>query len=98
VNPRRSALALVAVSLTALTACGASPPPAEELAFEAIDSLDVDDAVKACMRAEIEGFSLTDDQAAGFENLDDVAAKAAGGNELAQNIIDDLEAALTACN
>ena len=95
---RTSALAAVTVSLAALTACGASAPPAEELALEAIDALDVEESVKACMRAEVEGFSLTDEQAAGFTDLDDVAAKAAGGNELAQNIIDDLEAALTACN
>lgn len=97
-NPRRSALALLVVSFTALTACGATPPPAEELALEAIDSLDVDETVKACMRAEIEDFNLTDEQAAGFADLDDVAASAAGGNELAQNIIADLESALTACN
>lgn len=97
-NRRRSVLAAAVASLTVLTACGASPPPAQELALEAIDTLDVDETVKACMRAEVEGFSLTDEQAQGFKDLDDVAAKAAGGNELAQNIIADFEAALTACN
>jgi hypothetical protein len=98
VNRRRSVLAAAVVSLTVLTACGASAPPAQELALEVIETLDVDEDVKACMRAEVEGFGLTDEEAQGFEDLDDVAAKAAGGNELAQNIIADFEAALAACN
>jgi len=90
-------MSLASLSLVLLTACGTSPPPAEELAFEVIDTLDVDESVKACMRDEVTGFSLTDEQAQGFENLDDVAAKAADGNELAQNIIAAFEASLAAC-
>ena len=93
----RTILSAVALSMTVLTACGASAPPAEELALEVIDTLDVEESVKACMRDEVTGFTLTDEEAVGFVDLDDVAAKAAGGVEQAQNIIDDLEAALAAC-
>lgn len=84
-----------------LSACGASAPPARELAHEMIDSLDpaeVDDTVKACMHAKVDDFGLTEEQAQGFEDLDDVADKAAGGNELAINIITDFQAALASCN
>ncbi len=82
----------------ALTACGASSPPAEELALEVIESLDVDESVKECMRDEVTGFTLTEEQAQGFVDLDDVADKAARGNEQAQNIMADFEASLAACN
>jgi hypothetical protein len=100
VKRRRSLLSVAVVSLTVLTACGASSPPAAELALEAIDSLDdeeVPEAVKACMRDEVTGFTLTEEQAQGFRDLDDVAQKAADGNEQAQNIIDAFEASLAAC-
>jgi hypothetical protein len=81
-----------------LTACGASAPPAKELADEVIETLDVSDAVKACMKAEVADFSLTDEQAQGFQDFDDVAAKADGGNELALGIMADFQAALASCN
>lgn len=81
-----------------LTACGASAPPAKELADEMIDTLDVSDSVKACMHAEVADFSLTEEQAQGFEDLDDVADKAAGGNELALGIMEDFQTALASCN
>jgi hypothetical protein len=97
VSRPRTILSAVALSVTVLTACGASAPPAEELALEVIDTLDVEESVKACMRDEVTGFTLTDEQAVGFVDLDDVAAKAAGQNEQAQNIIAELEAALAAC-
>ena len=96
-NVPRSILAVAALSVTVLTACGASAPPAEELALELIETLDVDEAAKACMRDEVTGFTLTEEQAQGFENLDDVAQKAADGNEQAQNIMDAFEASLAAC-
>lgn len=95
---RRSLLAVVALSFGVLTACGASAPPAKELADELIDTLEVSDAVKECMHAEVESFQLTEQQAQGFEDLDDVAAKAAGGNDLARSIMDDFQAALASCN
>ena len=91
-------LPVAVVALSVLTACGASAPPARELANELIDTLDVSDGVKNCMYAKVDDFSLTEDQAQGFEDFDDVAAKAAGGNELALGILDDFEAALASCN
>lgn len=85
-------------SVTILSACGASAPPARELAIEMVDTLDVSDAVKDCMRDEINGFTLTEEQAAGFSDFDDVANKADGGNETALQIMADFEATLAACN
>lgn len=95
---RRSIIALAAASVTVLSACGASAPPAKELATEMVDTLDVSDAVKACMRQEIEDFSLTEEQALGFSDFDDVASKADGGNELALQVMAEFEAVLAACN
>ena len=86
------------LSLSVLTACGAAAPPAKELADELIDTLDVSVEVKACMHDRVAGFTLTPDQATGFSDLDDVAAKAAGGNELAIAILGDFQAALASCN
>ena len=63
-----------------------------------IDTLDVSDSVKSCMHAEVEDFSLSEEQAQGFEDFDDVAAKAADGNELALGIMEDFQFALAACN
>ena len=90
------------LSLGVLSACGASAPPAKELADELIDTLEVDgvplsDSVKECMHTEVENFQLTEQQAQGFEDFDDVAAKAAAGNELAKAIIEDFQAALASC-
>lgn len=96
-NTRRSLAA--ALTLTAvLTACGASAPPARELANEMIDTLDVSDSVKECMHDAVDDFRLSDEDAQGFDDLDDVAAKADGGQERAIQIMDDFEAALAACN
>lgn len=62
-----------------------------------IETLDVSDSVKECMHQAVEDFSLTAEQAQGFEDFDDVASKADGGNELALRIIDDFEASLATC-
>ena len=97
-SPRRTFLPLAVVAVSVLTACGASAPPAKELANELIDTLDVSDEVKDCMHTKVDDFSLTEDQAQGFEDFDDVATKASGGNELALGILDDFEAALASCN
>lgn len=97
-SPRRSLVPLAVVAVSALTACGVSSPPAKELADEMIETLDASDSVKACMHAEVADFSLTEEQAQGFEDLDDVADKAAGGNELALDIMADFQSALAACN
>jgi len=98
VNLRRSSsvLALVAGALV-LSACGSGAPPAAELADEMIDTLDVSDEVKACMKAEVEGFELTEEEATGFADLDDVAAKAADGQAQAQQIMARFEASLAGC-
>jgi len=98
VSSRRSIIALAVASITVLSACGVSAPPARELANEMVDTLDVSEPVKECMRQEIDDFSLTEDQATGFSDLDDVAAKAAEGNELALQIMGDFQSALASCN
>ena len=88
----------LALGALALTGCTNSAPPAAELADEMIDTLDVSDAVKTCMKAEVEGFALTEDEAKGFEDLDDVAKKADAGQEQAKQIIARFEEALASCN
>lgn len=95
---RRCFLPLAVVGVSLLTACGASAPPAKELANEMVDTLDVPDSVKACMHEAIAEFSLTEEQAQGFKDFDDVATKADGGNALAIGILADFEAALASCN
>jgi hypothetical protein len=81
-----------------LTGCTNSAPPAAELADEMIDTLDVPDAVKDCMKAEVEGFELTEEEAQGFEDLDDVAKKADEGQEQAKQIMARFQEALASCN
>ena len=53
--------------------------------------------IRVCMRAEVADFSLTAEEATGFENFDDVTAKADGGNELALRIMDRFRDALASC-
>ena len=95
---------LAALALTGmLTACGASAPPAKELADEMIDTLEengtpVSDEVKACMHKKNDEFELTPEEAKGFKDLDDVASKAHGGNAQAKEILARYEAALASCN
>jgi hypothetical protein len=98
VSSRRSIIVLAAASITVLSACGVSAPPARELALEMVETLDVSEPVKECMRDTINDFSLTEDQATGFSDFDDVAAKAADGNELALQIMGDFQTALASCN
>lgn len=93
---RRSTLLVLAAAVV-LPACGSAAPPAKELATELIATLDVSDAVKDCMYDAVDGFTLTEEQAVGFEDFDDVATKADAGNELALRILADFEASLAAC-
>jgi prophage tail gpP-like protein len=86
-----SVFALVAGALV-LTACGNSAPPAAELAEEMIDTLDVSDTVKTCMKEELAGFEFE-----GFADLDEVASKADENNADALEIMDNFEAALASC-
>lgn len=97
-SSRRSIIALAVASITVLSACGVSAPPARELALEMVETLDVSEPVKECMRREIDGFGLTEAQATGFSDFDDVAAKAAEGNDEALQIMGDFQSALAACN
>ncbi len=103
-RPPRSLLAGVAL-VAVLSACGASAPPADELANELIDTLESDgvplsDAVKACMHRVVDEFELTPEeaQATGEDNLDGVASKADEGQVASQAVIDRFQAELTACN
>lgn len=91
-------LVLVSLSLGVLAGCTASSPPGKELAEEMIDTLDVSDEVKACMQARVDEFALTDEELVGFSDFDDVADKAAGGNEQALRILARFESELAACN
>ena len=101
-NVRRSSRSLIAAGIAALalTACGTSPPPANELAKEMIDTLEVakDPKVKDCMYKVVDEFTLSDEDAQGFDNLDDVADKAADGQARAIEIMNRFEADLAACN
>ena len=94
----RRLIATVVLALGVVTACGASSPPARELANELIDTLPVSDEVKDCMHDEVDTFALSEEDALGFTDLDDVAAKAAEGNERAIQIMNDFQAALASCN
>ena len=85
----RSVLAAVILSAGALTACGASAPPADELAIEVIESLDVSDSVKACMIAEVDTFAA--------EDLDQIAAAADDGDAEGLAAIAAFQAALEDC-
>lgn len=88
----------LAAGVLVLSACGDSAPPAAELADEMIDTLDVTDAVKACMKDELANFELTEQEATGFADLDDVAEKASEGQEQAKQIMARFEEALASCN
>lgn len=92
-------LPLAVVALSVLTACGASTPPATEVAHEMIDTLtELPLPVRDCMHAKVDDFGLTEEQSLGFKNFDDVATKAAGDNQLAIDILKDFEDALASCN
>ena len=96
--------AVAVISLGFLTACGTSPPPADELAHEMIDSANgpdgepLSDAVRECMNARVDDFELTESEQQGFSNLDDVFTKAADGQEQAIAIVDRFQADLESCN
>ena len=92
------------VSVGFLTACGTSPPPADELAHETVDAArgpdgePLSDAVRECMHARVDEFELTETERQGFDNLDDVFNKAAEGQEQALTIVDRFQADLETCN
>ena len=86
---------LVAAALAAftLTACGASAPPAEELAGEVIDSMVLRGQITAdqapCMHEHVATFE--------GELLDDLGERAASGNADAVVELEEFQAALAAC-
>lgn len=100
----RHLLVVAVASLGFLTACGTSAPPADELAHEMIDAANgpdgepLSDAVRDCMNAKVDEFELTETELQGFDNLDDVFAKAADGQEQALAIVDRFQADLESCN
>jgi len=85
------------------TACGSQPPPADDLANEMIDTLEVDgvpvaQSVKDCMHAKVDEWQLSEEDATGFKDLNDVADKAAEGQERALQIMQDFQDSLASCN
>lgn len=82
-------LAVAALAGAALTACSASPPPAGELAIEVIDTLDVPEDVKQCMRDEVAEF--------GEATLDEMAGLAADGDSRGLERMEEFQAALASC-
>ena len=76
-----------------LTACGASAPPAKELAIEVIDSMvtsgEISEAVAVCMREKVGTYS--------GDELDEIAERANGGNTDALADLDEFQADLAAC-
>lgn len=99
---RRSALVAIVVSSGILTACGTSPPPADEFANEMIETLDVSPEVKACMHQKADNFTIPVAYASDFKDLDAVAT-AADDLESNQNadaiiVLGLFEEALASCN
>lgn len=96
-------LAAALVSLGFLTACTTSSPPADELAHEMIDAANgpdgqpLSEAERDCMHDRVDDFELTEDEEAGFGDLDDVFNKAANGQEAALEIVARFQADLTTC-
>lgn len=86
---RARLLVAAAVGGVALTACSTSPPPASELAIEVIDTLDVSEDVKQCMRDEVADF--------GDEALQEMADLAANGDTRGVAGMEEFEAALAGC-
>ncbi len=91
---RRSLVAVVALAVTGLTACGASAPPAKELAVEVVDSMLADglitDAAAECMRDRIAEYD--------GETLDDIAERADSQNADALEDLAQFQADLADCN
>ncbi len=82
-------LAVAVLAGAALTACGATAPPAAELAIEVIDTLEVDEDVKQCMRDEVAEF--------GEATLDEIAKLASEGDSRGLEGMEEFQAALAGC-
>lgn len=90
---RRSLAALVAFAAAGLTACGASAPPAEELAIEVIDSMlergEITEATAECMTERVGEYE--DDE------LDRIVENADAQDDAALEQLDQFQADLEAC-
>lgn len=90
---KRRALVSLVLAAGVLTACGASAPPAKELAIEVVDSMvlrnEITEAEAECMRGKINEYS--------GDALDDIAQKADGGNTDALASLDQFQADLASC-
>jgi len=90
---RRRLVALVALAAAGLTACGASAPPAHELAIEVIDSMEargeINPNAAQCMRDAVDEYDEDD--------LAQIADNAAGGSTDALEQLDRFEADLALC-
>lgn len=90
---RRSLAALAVLAATGLTACGASAPPAKELAVEAVDSLVADGYINEreadCMRGKVEAYT--------GDELDNIAEAAAGNSAEGLEQLDQFQADLADC-
>jgi hypothetical protein len=99
----RLSVAVAVVSLGFLTACGTSPPPADELAHETVDAANgpdgepLSETERDCMHERVDAFELTETERQGFENLDDVFNKAAEGQEQALAIVARFKSDLETC-
>ena len=82
-------LAVAVVAGVALTACGATAPPAGELAVEVIDTLEVGEDVKQCMRDEVAEF--------GESTLEEMAKLASEGDSRGVEGMEECQAALAGC-
>ena len=82
-------LAAAVLAGVALAACSATAPPAAELAVEVIDTLEVDEDVKQCMRDEVAEF--------GESTLDEMAKLASEGDSRGVEGMDEFQAALAGC-
>ena len=89
---------LRSVALASLALAGAfgvagcrNPPSAQRVALEVVETLDVDESVKACMREKIENDYTT-------EELQDIAEGAAEGQTQGVEALQRFEDDLADCN
>ncbi|HWL45571.1 MAG TPA: hypothetical protein VNQ73_21700 [Ilumatobacter sp.] len=92
-SSRVTLVALVALAATGLTACGASAPPAKELAVEVVDSLLADGLIDAdeadCMRSKVAEYT--------GDALDNIAERANNNDANALEALEQFEADLADC-
>lgn len=91
----RRVVALAALATAALTACGVSAPPPNELANEMVDTLkNVSPQAKACMHDKLESYSDNDLEAI----TNGLASDNTETQADSQAALDRFESDLAACN